>query len=1042
MLEVRHETERALGRPRRPEASTSNRLSWRPARAAKRILILLAVVALSIALSPATPALSQRQPPLTPSDAILPPWFQVEASASPPDGEGPWVVRAFFLDRAAVGEDPTGSLRQAGLQRLYGLVARREPWEVHHDEGYVVLDVTQAEYEQMLDAGFQLVIDRQLTARLEEASVRQPSQVSGIPDFPCYRTVEEAFVTAQTIVADHPNLATWTDVGDSWEKHQNPVNGYDLMVLRLTNSAIPGPKPKLFVMTAVHAREYATAELSTRFAEYLVDNHGVDPDATWLLDRFEIHLLLQANPDGRKQAETGVLWRKNTDNDDGCANPTEWGTDLNRNFEFYWHGCDNDVCSSGNACYELYRGPDAASEPETVAIQEYLRAQFPDQRAVPLSATVPVTATGVFLDIHSYGELVLWPWGFETSAPNALALRTLGRKLAYFNGYSPDQASGLYPTDGTTTDFAYGDLGLASYTFELGTWFFEDCAPFESTILPENLAALIYAASTARTPYLTPAGPDALDVVVSTAVVTRGETVHLTATVDDTRYNNSNGTEPAQVITAAEYYVDAPPWIATTTPFSVSMAAVDGLFDAPVEAVEAMIDTGTLTGGKHILLVRGRDAAGNWGPHSATFLTIVEPAVSPVIEGYVLEVGTGLPLTATVIAGPFQATTQPTTGYYSMTVVSGTLVASVGATGYATTTVTDLGVRDHQTVRRDFYLFPLCGVFSDSVEAGNIGWAPEGNWAITSEKAHSAVHSWTDSPGGNYGNRWNHVLVSPILDLSAYHGSSVSFWHTHALQDGSDYGYLEVSTNGGATWKRAAAFTGEGQTAWTQEAMWLPTLDGQPDARLRFSLYTNGWVTSDGWHIDDIALSGGGWACVSTFISPTAEFTGTRAVVLGSPTTFTNLTTGSPPLSYWWDFGDGLGASAENDPTYLYTSTGPFTVTLTVTNGLSGDSDTAAHQFAVDEEIAGLAAANDSPTLLGRATVLTATTTAGTNVSYTWALGDGNEAHGSTVHHRYPATGTYAATVRAANSAGAYTTTTLVTVEGQRYLLPLVLRDT
>jgi len=43
--------------------------------------------------------------------------------------------------------------------------------------------------------------------------------------------------------------------------------------LRLTNSAIPGPKPKLFVTSAIHAREYTTAPLIVRFAEYLTDNY-------------------------------------------------------------------------------------------------------------------------------------------------------------------------------------------------------------------------------------------------------------------------------------------------------------------------------------------------------------------------------------------------------------------------------------------------------------------------------------------------------------------------------------------------------------------------------------------------------------------------------------------------------------------------------------------------------------------------------------------------------------------------------------------------
>ena len=104
-------------------------------------------------------------------------------------------------------------------------------------------------------------------------------------------------------------------------------------------------------MSAIHAREYTTAETNTRFAEYLVNNYGVDPDVTWLLDYNEIHLLLQFNPDGRKLAETGLLWRKNVDNA-YCANTNSRGADLNRNYPFQWGGPG----ASTFQCDETYRG--------------------------------------------------------------------------------------------------------------------------------------------------------------------------------------------------------------------------------------------------------------------------------------------------------------------------------------------------------------------------------------------------------------------------------------------------------------------------------------------------------------------------------------------------------------------------------------------------------------------------------------------------------------------------------------------------------------
>jgi uncharacterized membrane protein len=788
----------------------------------------------------------------------------------------------------------------------------------------MVVQVDRAGYERLVAEGFWLEIDAHLTAQLNQPHLRLPGQVTGIPGYPCYRTVEETFDTAQDIVAAHPDLATWTDVGDSWEKTINPDDGYDLMVLRLTNAAIPGPKPKLFIMTAVHAREYTTAELNTRFAEYLVDNYGTDPDVTWLLDYHEMHLLLQANPDGRKRAETGLLWRKNTNNN-YCAGTNNRGADLNRNFEFQW-GCCNG--SSGDECAETYRGPGPASEPETQAIQNYVRAQFPDQREDDLAAAAPITATGVFIDIHSYSELVLWPWGFEaTLAPNSTALQTLGRKLAYFNGYAPDQAVGLYPTDGTTDDFAYGDLGLAAYTFELGTSFFQDCDSFENTILPDNLLALIYAAKAARTPYLTPAGPDALDVAFSTTGVAPGEVVSLTAVLNDTRYNNENGTEPTQDIDAAEYYIDVPPWITTTTSISYPMTAADGAFDQTSEAVEANVDTSSLPPGRHIVFVRGQDADGNWGVFSSAFLYVLDPGVSPTIEGYVREIGADTPLSATVTAGAFQTQTHPLTGYYRMMVISDTYNLSAIAPGYAVSATAGVQAHDYQAVRQDFYLYPVCEIWSDDVEAGNQGWTAEGQWAITTEDAHSPSHSWTDSPGGNYGSRWNDSLTSPVFDLSDYRDVTLNFWHVYDIEQGWDYGHVEYAING-SEWEPVAAYSDEDQTAWRQETLSLSALDGQTNARFRFRLDTDDYVAEDGWHIDDVALMGGGPACTA----PLVAFSSNSPVVLGNSLVLTNTTTGREPLSYLWDFGDGVGTSAEHSPQYTYTSTGTFTVTLTATN--------------------------------------------------------------------------------------------------------------
>ncbi|MBN1661116.1 MAG: PKD domain-containing protein [Anaerolineae bacterium] len=916
------------------------------------------------------------------------------------------VVRAYY-------DDP---------QMLTEAATWLEPWEVHPAEGYFVAGVDAAGYARLLALGFRLEVDEALTAQLNTPRVPLPGQTMGIPGYPCYRTVEETFQTALDLANAHPDLAAWLDAGDSWEKTiPGGLDGYDLGVLRLTNVNVLGPKPKLFLMAAIHAREYATAELVTRFAEYLVDNYDVDPDVTWLLDYHEIHLMLQANPDGRKLAEAGDSWRKNTDSDDGCSSSSSWGTDLNRNYSFYW----NSGGSSGDPCAETYHGPAAASEPETVAVINYVESEFPDRRDDDLVTPAPDDTLGIFLDIHSYSRLVMWPWGFQSSPPpNGAQLQALGRKFAYFNGYTPQQSMQLYPTSGTTQDWAYGHLGLPGYCFEVGTTFFQACSYFEGTIVPENLGALLYAAKAARTPYVTPSGPDTVDVTATPAEVLPGQPLELTAVANDTRYNNSNGTEPTQNVVAAEYYVGVPPW--ETGAVAYPMAAVDGAFDEKVEPVEATVDTAGLAPGRHTIFVRSQDANGTWGAVSAAFVTVVDPTSVPVLYGTVLDSATGAPLEATVTAGPFVTATNPVDGFYSMSVLSGTYDVTAEAPGYVAITVYDVPVHDYQVVEQNFDLEPLYLVFADDVESGAGSWAVEGSWAITAEDAHSPAHSWTDSPGGNYGKNWNQALTSPSFDLSGCGDVTVEFWHAHELETNYDFGYLEYSLDGGVTWTQAASFTGN-SPGWTNARSSIPALDGQPSARIRFRIRTDGaGVDRDGWHVDDVSLFGSGELCVPA-IAPVAAFASTSPVMLGEPMTFTNHTVGTEPIDYLWDLGDGLGTSTERDPVYTYASAGTFVVTLAATNTEGTDMVTGTVEVLACQPVTGveLSLVTTGTLVAGQEVALRAQFyPAGAAIPFTYTLDFGDPAlptldvsltETMIVTHTFAAAGTYTVTVAAWN---------------------------
>jgi hypothetical protein len=437
--------------------------------------------------------------------------------------------------------------------------------------------------------------------------------------------VDQLYTILQQLAASYPTLTELADYGDSWRKVQG-LPGYDLWVLKLTSAQILSPKPRFFLMANIHGRELSTPETALYFARYLLSGYGTDPDATWILDHHEVYVVVTANPDGRQLVEGGCYQRKNRNNTAGACilcdlwGGNHYGVDLNRNNPHHWGGAGTDPCEL------TYQGPSAASEPETYYLNDLIRSLMPDQRPDNDIAPAPATTSGLLISLHSYGNLVLWPWGWTSAAaPNGLPLQTLGRKFSYWNRYTPQQANELYPTTGDTVDWAYGELGIPAYTFELGETFFQDCDDLQA-IIGENLEALLYAAKTPRRPYVTPSGPDVLDLSVVPSSVAAGDEVQLTATIDDTRYGAAPGQEPVQPIAAAAYYVNSLPWLTATQTVTNPLAAADASFDQTIEQVEGSVNTTGLNSGRHLIFVRGQDTDGNWGAVSAVFFEIQNPA--------------------------------------------------------------------------------------------------------------------------------------------------------------------------------------------------------------------------------------------------------------------------------------------------------------------------------------------------------------------------------------------------------------------------------
>ncbi|MCB1606667.1 MAG: hypothetical protein KDI71_06795 [Xanthomonadales bacterium] len=753
---------------------------------------------------------------------------QPPAAQLPPD-DGPWVVRVWYPDRAA----------------LSVLTAEREPWAVQHREGYVVVQIDDlGEFQTLLDRGFKAQVDADLTALL-----RQPRGLRSIPGFACYRTVEETLDSLAQMAINFPALAELIDIGDSWEKQQDPGNGYDLKVLKLTNSAIPGPKPRMFAMASMHARELTPAELLTRFAEQLLAGFADDPQAQWLLNQHELYLIPQVNPDGRKFAEMGDFWRKNVNEAYCGATSADRGADLNRNFPFEW-GMHNG--SSDSPCSELYRGPIPESEPETQALTGFLSQIFPDSRPADLLTPAPEETPGLFIDLHSASGLVIWPWGFDqVQAPNGPALARLGRRLAWFNDYLPQQAIDLYTTDGTTTDFAYGELGVAAAAYELGTVFFESCNAFENRILPDNLASLNYALNVTQAPYLLPRGPQFAELY--SALVEIGEPALVLGRLVDNRFGGVLGAEPADNVAGGlvhREHVDQPA-IAT-------VQAADGSFDAPEEAVYASVDTSGMASGRYLLVAQGVDQAASNGPPHATWLEIANPGETGQVSGQLTDAASGLAITevASVFASGFGSLGGM--AGYGIRLPPGTHSVHARAPGYLEAQADGVVVQAGNVSTADLALTPICERFIDDAE-GSIEWQFGGDWGKSDAYAFSPTQAYTDSPLGDYPPSSESAMTSLPLDLRQLTSVKIEFASRCDTERGADLGRVEYRIGGEGTWTEIYLCTGEPD--WKLIAREVPALDGADQVQIRFRLTADSVVERDGWYVDDIRISGGSLSC-------------------------------------------------------------------------------------------------------------------------------------------------------------------------------------
>jgi len=168
-------------------------------------------------------------------------------------------------------------------------------------------------------------------------------------------------------------------------------------------------------------------------------------------------------------------------------------------------------------------------------------------------------------------------------------------------------------------------------------------------------------------------------------------------------------------------------------------------------------------------------------------------------------------------------------------------------------------------------------------------------------------------------------------------------------------------------------------------------------------------------HGSDSTASESGYIVVGLY--PVADFSADR--VSGAPplvVTFTDMSSGSTPRTYMWNFGDG-GISTNANPTHTYTASGVYAVTLTVTNSYGTDDETKGEYIRVG--VGPVADFGATPQSGGLPLAVTFKDMSGGNpTSWAWVFGDGATSTAQNPSHTYTKAGTYTVRLTVANAFG------------------------
>ncbi|KAI5274142.1 Carboxypeptidase A1 [Manis pentadactyla] len=268
---------------------------------------------------------------------------------------------------------------------------------------------------------------------------------TGTFSYATYHTLEEIYDFMDMLVAEHPQLVSKLQIGNTYE-------GRPIYVLKFSTGG--NNRPAIWIDTGIHSREWVTQASGVWFAKKITEDYGQDPAFTAILDTMDIFLEIVTNPDGFAFTHSkNRLWRKTRSITPGSSCV---GADPNRN----WDAGFGMAGASGNPCSETYHGQFANSEVEVKSIVDFVK----DHGNIK-----------AFISIHSYSQLLLYPYGYKTEpAPDQNELDRVAKSavtaLASLYGTKFTYGSiikTIYQASGSTVDWTYSQGIKYSFTFEL-----------------------------------------------------------------------------------------------------------------------------------------------------------------------------------------------------------------------------------------------------------------------------------------------------------------------------------------------------------------------------------------------------------------------------------------------------------------------------------------------------------------------------------------------------------------------------------------------